>query len=486
MSRSDPIRRAGIAVVAAALLAGCSSFEGNKAGGAGTPIVLRMATVHALPGALPQVEYLVDRVEDLSAGNVRIDMVYQVGGFALGAEQEVVRDVAAHRYDLGVVATPVFDTLGITSFRALTAPLLIDNYPLEQAVIDSDIPVGMMGSLARVHVTGLGILGGGLWKPIAVEKPLMGADDWRGISVVVASPSNEESEAILALGARPVDASRPSDGQTSSLLTYPLLDTREPVPYVTANVNLWPRPIAVIGDPDRLAMLSPEQRAWLDEAVRDTATRSTGLVNGDAGFLSNLCAAGDRFADASDADLSALREAFAPIYADLEQDPQTKDFIAEIRRLKAETLPGDGLVIPGGCTGPATDPPQDPSTAPGMPPPEVTPLDGVWDVTYSRDELRRCPSRPQRGQPLELRPLHLGVSPRKVLLLADGPGSGRVELDRRVRRGRGRHGVLRGTDQAGTGNHGQEIWRYKWSVYRETLTFEKLWGEAPDCSLSVS
>ena len=37
-------------------------------------------------------------------------------------------------------------------------------------------------------------------------------------------------------------------------------------------------------------------------------------------------------------------------------------------------------------------------------------------------------------------------------------------------------------NQAGTGNHGQEIWRYSWSVYRDTLTFEKVLGEAPDCS----
>ena len=149
MSRARLIRRASIVVLAGVLVTSCTTLDGNKAGGAGTPIVLRMATVQALPGAMPQFEYLADRVEELSAGNVRIDMVYQVGSFALEAELDVIRDVAAHRYDLGVVATQVFDNLGLTSFRALTAPMLIDNYPLEQAVIDSDMPAEMMRSLAQ-------------------------------------------------------------------------------------------------------------------------------------------------------------------------------------------------------------------------------------------------------------------------------------------------------------------------------------------------
>jgi hypothetical protein len=337
-------------------------------------------------------------------------------------------------------------------------------------------------------VRGLGILGGGLWKPIATEKPLMSPEDWRGISVVLGSPSNEESEAILALGALPVDASRPSGGRTSSLRTYPFLDTREPVPYVTANVNLWPQPIGVIGGPDRLATLSSEQRGWLDEAVRDAATRSTGLVNGDAGLLSHLCADGVRFANASAADLAALRAAFAPVYTDMEeQDARTKDFIAEIRRLKAETPPGDGLAIPGGCTGPAPVPTQDPdSTDPGGTTTAVTPLDGIWDVTYSRDELIAA-----RPDPSEVEPSNYGHF---TLEFHRGDFSfwqtdnGHVEW-----RLIGTYAVdgdsfafFVAPNQAGTGNHGPEVWRYRWSVYRGTLTFEKLGGEAPDCSLNVS
>ena len=151
------VRLAGAVVLVALALAGCSAQAGSKAGGPGAPAVLRMATVNGVPGFMPQVDpYLVSRVAELSAGNVQIDMAYHVGENVPGGEQQVVRDVAAGRYDLGVVGTRVFDTLGVDSFQALTAPMLIDSYPLERAVIGSGIPAQMMGSLDTLHVTGLG------------------------------------------------------------------------------------------------------------------------------------------------------------------------------------------------------------------------------------------------------------------------------------------------------------------------------------------
>ena len=51
----------------------------------------------------------------MSEGNLRIEMAYEVGGFKRDAEQQVVRGVAGGEYDLGVVGTQVFDTLGSTA-----------------------------------------------------------------------------------------------------------------------------------------------------------------------------------------------------------------------------------------------------------------------------------------------------------------------------------------------------------------------------------
>jgi TRAP-type C4-dicarboxylate transport system substrate-binding protein len=469
------VRRAGVVVVAALALAGCGAQAGGKAGGPGTPVVLRMATTNGEPGFMPQVDpYLVNRAAKLSAGNVQIDMAYHVGENAPGGEQQVVRDVATGKYDLGVVGTRVFDTLGVDSFQALTAPMLIDSYPLERAVIGSGIPAQMMRSLDKLHVTGLGVLADGLRKPVAVRKPLLGPADWRGVSFA-AFRSRESAEAIRALGAAPSDVwGAPLDqglgsgtvgGFEKNLLIYRAKNMWNQAPYVTANVNLWPQTLAVIGNPDRLAKLTSQQRGWLTEAVRDAAARSTGLIDGDARLLPGLCTGGTRFADASQTDLAALRGAFAPVYAQVERDPQTRQFIAEINRLKQHTPPGPALVIPAGCTGgPLGLAPGNGSPGAGTKTTQVTPLDGVWQVSYTRAEFVAA-----HPDPSEVVPANYGSF---TLTLRRGEFSDT-----------GTYAVRGDTI---TFYQGQEVWKYRWSVYRQTLTFKKLGGQEPGCSLSVS
>ena len=489
MRKRRRVRRAGVTVlVALALaLAGCGAQAGSKAGGPGTPVVLRMATRHGQPGYMPQVDpYLPNRAAKLSAGNVQINMVYHVGENAPDGEQQIVRDVAAGRYDLGVVGTRVFDTLGVDSFQALTAPMLIDSYTLERAVIGSGIPAQMMRSLDTLHVTGLGVLADGLRKPIAVRKPLLSPADWRGVTFA-AFRSRESSQAIRALGATPSDAwGTPLDqglgnstvgGFEKSLLIYRMHpELWNLARYVTANVNLWPQTLAVIGNPARLARLTAQQRAWLTQAVRDAAARSTGLIGGDAGLLPGLCASGTRFADASHADLAALRNAFASVYAQVEQDPQTRQFIAEINRLKQHTPPGPALVIPGGCTGLA------PGSAPGHGSPgagtkttQVTPLDGVWQVSYTRAEFVAAHADPSEVVPVNYGSFTLTLHRGNSAFTRPGARPSPQTTATYVVRG-----------DTITFHQGQAFWRYRWSVYRQTVTFKKLGGQEPGCSLSVS
>ena len=100
--------------------AGCGAQTGNKAGGPAAPVVLRMASVNGEAGYNPAVDELLKRVEALSNGNVKIEMAFRVGEFAPDAEQQIVRGVADGTYDLGVVGTRVFDTLGVGNSRRST------------------------------------------------------------------------------------------------------------------------------------------------------------------------------------------------------------------------------------------------------------------------------------------------------------------------------------------------------------------------------
>jgi hypothetical protein len=154
--------------------------------------------------------------------------------------------------------------------------MLIDSYALEQAVATSDLPGQMLQGLDKVGVRGLGVLGDGLRRPIAVKHPLLGVADWRGIT------------------------------------------------------------------------------------------------------------SGARFADASQAALASLRNAFAPVYASLEQDSQTTAFIQQIRALKQSTPAGASLAIPAGCTGKALEQPAgNTGTAPAD-------LNGTYRYVLTKEDARKA------------------------------------------------------------------------------------------------
>ena len=174
-----------LAATAAVTVVGCS-FGGDsgadKAGVWHEPLVLRLANTNGSLDFTPTVVAFVDRVEELSGGDLRIEPVNQWGDLASDAELQVVKDVAAGEVDLGWVGTRVFDTLDVKSFQALTAPMLIDSYALESAVIESGITEQMMRGLDGLGVAGVGVLPDGLRKPTGVSGPVVSPADWQGIT----------------------------------------------------------------------------------------------------------------------------------------------------------------------------------------------------------------------------------------------------------------------------------------------------------------
>ena len=353
MKSRAAIAAIGLIPATVILASACSSGAGlgNKAGPADQPVVLRMADLNAgtdLHGT-PEIQYFVQRVSDLSRGQMSVKVVYSVGGLAMNAEQQVVKDVAAGSFDLGFAGTSVFDTLGIPSFQALSAPMLIDSYPLENAVIRSSLPAKMMAGLARLDVTGLAVLGDEMRRPVGVRQPILSLADWRGITFGTYQSKTEDA-AVRALGAKPGPgfatardqalARGAMQGFDLNLVYYHQLSKEPIAPYITANVNLWPRTVALFANPGRLAKLSASQRRLVTQAAADAAVHSTGLFQDEGPVVRDICQSGGRFADASAADLQALRQSFAPVYANLEADPQTKAMIGQITAMKRSTPAG--------------------------------------------------------------------------------------------------------------------------------------------------
>jgi TRAP-type transport system periplasmic protein len=348
--------------LAAGVTVGCSAASGSdKAGGpAGGTVLLRLANTTSDPSQAPAVADFIRRVRVLSGGSVRVQVINQWGDYAPSDEAQVVHAVAAGTVDLGWAGSEVFDTIGVPGFQALSAPMLIDSYPLENAVLTSALPGRMLGGLSRANVTGLAVLGDGLRHPIAVRGPLLAPGDWRGLSIGTYRSGIQE-QAIRALGATPVVAFGPyrvHDLATGVIQGFELDLHRYvhnvPAPsarYVTANVVLWPLFDVLFANPARLASLNPQQRGWIQEAARQAAANSVRLVAGqDTSAIKTACAIGARFATATPADLAALRRAFSPVYRSLARNPQASAFVRQIERMKTATPPGAEPAIPPGCT----------------------------------------------------------------------------------------------------------------------------------------
>jgi TRAP-type transport system periplasmic protein len=397
MSSMNSLARLGmisVAVAAVILVGGCSGGESasSKAGGVAPPVVLRMGNTNGDLNGAPAVEYFVSQVKEHSGGNLRVELKNTYGDYADDAEQQVVRAVAAGQLDLGWAGTRVFDTMGVTSFQALQAPMLIDSYPLQQAVITAGIPGQMLQGLDKIGVRGLGVLSDGLRKPIAVKRPLLSPTDWHGITFGTVK-SQGQADAIRALGAMPMDIFRRSrieglssgklQGFEMNLLSYERNVLARSAPYVTANVNLWPQMDVLLANPDRFTNLSGQQRGWLEQAARDASARTTASADQDASSLKNACQTGARFASASNNQLAALQKAFRPVLASLEKDAKTKAFIEQIQELKRTTPAGEPLSIPAQCTGKASKQPDEKDgTVPSA-------LNGTYRYILTKDDARK-------------------------------------------------------------------------------------------------
>jgi TRAP-type C4-dicarboxylate transport system substrate-binding protein len=369
------------------------------------PTVLHLRTsVAALELREPGAAFFARRVAQLSANRLRIAVDYvaspdehTVTTTPVATDPWLVREAKAGHTDLAWVSTNAFDEMGITSLRALDAPMLVDDYGLETAILRSRLARPMVAGIRGAGVEGLGLIEGRLRHPVAVERPLRGPRDYRGLQVGTAR-SRTRGDAIRALGARvvagahlPIFYKTWNDLESRSLVPKYRMDGLETdledefydVPpsepgYVTEDVRLWAETAAIVASPARLARLSTLQRSWLRQAAAETQARSFALGAGDGVLLRELCSRGTRFARTSRADRAALKRAFQPVYARLERDRQTRAQIHAIEAMKARLAPGAAPSIPAQCS--ATH-----RAIPNLPPSPIP--DGVYRTRITRHDL---------------------------------------------------------------------------------------------------
>ena len=379
--RLAPVIRAAILLTAAlalAALAGACSLGGSdRVGGerAGEPRVLTMLTPFTSPEELTG---FADEVARLSNGALRIRIVPAGHASRPDFEAATIRDLLRGRADLAMAASRAWDAFGARRMRALHAPLLIDNYSLQERVLESNVVDEMLAELRPLGLVGVGILPSAIRHPIGLRHRLAAPDDFSGLSIGV-HRSRVADAVMRTLGARPVPLP-PEVPSVDGLdgvehIVGGIYSDRLDIDgsHLMTNVNLWPRPLVLVAGARSHSRLTPEQRRILRAAAANVVPKALESVrNAEAEASGNICRRGGASFDvATSSELRALRLAVEPVLRDLERDPGTRAAIEAIERDKAELAePPADLAS---CERPA-DPPASRATA----------IDGVWRIDTDR------------------------------------------------------------------------------------------------------
>ena len=364
------VRRTALIVLAAVLsvaASGCTGSSGDKAGGqrtVGKPVVLTLAQHDAGYGG----DQFAAAIAERSGGSIRIAVRSEWQGPA-DFERSIVDDVRMGKADLGVVAVRAWDTLGVTSFRGLIAPFLVDSLELERRVLESPLAARMLAGVERAGVVGVAVLPGPLRRAFGYRRALVGPDDYRGAKIGV-RPGRVEESTFRSLGANTRvylslhGASREGAALHLSDITHYGGRT------LATNVVFWPRTETVVMNRQAFAKLTAAQQEVLRAAARQAVgLRITEIDRGEKDALRSICEGKlASLVTASPEQIAALHAAVRPVYAQLERDAETRNLIARIRKLQAGSQ-SEPLRCPEAETGVAFE------------------LEGRWQATPSRAEL---------------------------------------------------------------------------------------------------
>ena len=319
MTRAAILLTAALAL--AALAGGCGLGGSDRVGGerAGEPRVLTMLNPFTSPEELTD---FADEVARLSNGALRIRIVPAGHASRPDFEAATIRDVLHGRADLAMAASRAWDEFGVRGLRALHAPLLIDSYPLQERVLESDLVDQMLAELRPLGLVGIGILPGAIRHPIGLRHRLAAPDDFSGLTIGV-QQSRVADAVMRALGARPVrlPAEVPSVDGPRRRRAPCRRDLLRPPRHRRLAPDDQRQPVAeAAGARRRRPVLQPAHRRAAPDPAHGRRERRakalTGVRNAEAEASGNICRRGGATFDAAtSSELGALRLAVEPVYA---------------------------------------------------------------------------------------------------------------------------------------------------------------------------
>lgn len=368
----------GALAATAAVLGGClGGDDSDKAGGEQRPdaVVLTLANHE---GDATDVGEFARAVARQSGGSLRIEIENGWRSGRADYEPRTIEDVREGKIDLAKVGVRAFDLAGVRSFQPLVAPLAVDSYALERRVLASPLAARMLEGVDRIDLVGLALLPGDLRKPLGISRALVGAPDYRGATIGTRA-SALGGRTFRALGARPEfyapggDISA-FDGTEAGLAGVEGDRLDGPARTLAANVNLWPRVLAIVMNRAAYGALSDDQREALRAAGRAALGPAIERVQQfDKEALGVLCNRGEvALRTATNSQLAALRAATAALSDDLEREHETRAAVREIAAMRAEVEAEPAPTCTSGAGEQAED--------------GATPVDGLWRMTSTENE----------------------------------------------------------------------------------------------------
>jgi TRAP-type C4-dicarboxylate transport system substrate-binding protein len=492
--RRDPYRRAGLFVGASlvGLLLGCGCTAApsdgglDKAGGTVTPapLNLRLANTRGL-----EDEPFLEQVAKLSNGALTLTADTKLGQPTLTNELDALRAARAGQVDIAIVPSRSFHAFGVTAFDALMDPMLVDSFALQDKVMADSVASDMLHSLDSSGLVGLGLLPGPIRLPNGITRPMLGPATYAGARIAT-NPSPISEQALRTLGAVPVESTFEGadltgfDGleqQASSIAGNQYDGT---VRWMTTNVGLWPRPLVIVAGQAAWGRLTDTQRGWLVQAA--AGARSDTSYQLGTEDITNMCRRGRiTMVSASADEIGQLRRAFGPVHSLLRGDARTAGYLDRIEALKRQLddapsgQPIDCAAlakrpIPTQSPGPAASPLGTP-----VPAGPVSAIDGNYTLLITADELAAAGAAPGEVAPENWGDMRWVFDRGRfgstqsastsagtictwnygTYAIHDGPV---LELT-----------VLGGGGSRGANKPG-ELFTYRLSIYRDTMTWSKL------------
>lgn len=316
------------------------------------PITLSLATfsVPERPGGAVAARF----AEEVMAqgGSLSIDVQY--------AGADPYGDFSSGKADMLLAPTRSLDTLGVTSFNALSMPLLVDDDTQADRVAADPVVGTMMAGLDAINATGL-LLTPTTAQHIALqgEEPLRSLGQLAG-GVRAHPHSNFIDELYAAMGSEAKlglndDAwhAAVQGGEVVGKEFPTALALVGPAPVVMAsNLTLYYEFQVVIIRNDALAELSDDQAAALRAAAASAAQRSIDeRVHEDEAFQ-NECAKGAEFSAAPLTLWAEIGRAVDDLVLEQLEDPVTRETYDSIKRAAGQRITSwpnecrNGVVVP--------------------------------------------------------------------------------------------------------------------------------------------